>query len=283
MQPDQLPTKERFVLETEEHRDPDQGKNTWSHTLCKVMEVLPDGSRKQLGVFTRSYHCLCDTWEPFEQDGKFFALCSRDYTATAVMALPECEVIAEETPHSFGFCPTGFYVPTEMKIYIDDDEPEPLPEEWRGQFGFVCGCIWGDDTNWKVEFLDLSEITKGKIIRDNRLGYLELPGGGDSLSRFVFVDSDTNEFPDRLIIRALTVKSWVGGLKWTAKAKKDEEEKLDLNAMADELTKYVMRNIKYALSKKEIPEELLTDEFKQDIRDVAISYLGSIVIEEDGE
>lgn len=268
--------KERFILETEEYRDPDQGEGTWSKRRCKVIEVNPDtfGS-KQIGEFIRNYSSLYDTWEPFEQDGKFYALCAPDYTATSVMALPECEIIATETARSLGFCPTGFFVPTEMKDWIGDEEPEPLPEHWRGKFGFVCGCIWGDDTSWKIEFLDLSEITEGKITRDNRFGYVELPGASDSLKDFVFVGDGTDEFPGRLVIRIAHEKYWAGKLKWTAKAADDEkEDELDLNAMADEMTKYIFRNIKYAMKKKEVPEELQRDAFRADIRDVIALGLG---------
>lgn len=268
--------KERFVLETEKWRDPDQSENSWNQMLCSVMEVQEDGSRKKIGEFKRNYGCLHDTWEPFEQNGKFFALCSRDYTATAVMALPECEIITEETPHGFGFCPTGFYVPTEMKSYIDDDKPEPLPTKWRGKFGFVCGCIWGDDTSWKIEFLDLSEITQGKITRDNRFGYVELPGGSDSLSRFVFVSDITNS--DRLVIKLAHEKEWLGDLKWKADAKEEGAEPIDLNAMADEMTEYIIKDMHYKMreTKKQVPQELLDKDFKKDIRDTIIAYLGRI-------
>jgi hypothetical protein len=44
-------------------------------------------------------------------------------------------------------------------------------------FGFIAGCIWGDDSAWKVQFLDLSKASKGVVGRDERFGYLELPKG----------------------------------------------------------------------------------------------------------
>lgn len=49
-------------------------------------------------------------------------------------------------------------------------------KEWpsRGDFGFVWGCIWGDDSSWKVQFLDLSEVERGRIRREERFGYLKL-------------------------------------------------------------------------------------------------------------
>jgi hypothetical protein len=42
-------------------------------------------------------------------------------------------------------------------------------------FGFVAGCIWGDDSSWKLQYLDLSQAAQGTIGREERFGYLELP------------------------------------------------------------------------------------------------------------
>jgi len=51
----------------------------------------------------------------------------------------------------------------------------PADDEWpTGDFGFVWGCIWGDDSSWKVQYLDLSAVRHGVIHRDERFGYLKL-------------------------------------------------------------------------------------------------------------
>jgi hypothetical protein len=42
-------------------------------------------------------------------------------------------------------------------------------------YGFIAGCIWGDDSSWKIQYLDLSQADKGIIKRDDRFGYIELP------------------------------------------------------------------------------------------------------------
>lgn len=42
-------------------------------------------------------------------------------------------------------------------------------------FGFVAGCIWGDDSTYKIQYLDLSEVGKGILKRDDRFGYIVLP------------------------------------------------------------------------------------------------------------
>lgn len=51
----------------------------------------------------------------------------------------------------------------------------PLSELRFHEFGFVSGCIWGDDSTWKIQFLDLSQAEKGVLKRDERFGYIVLP------------------------------------------------------------------------------------------------------------
>jgi len=66
-----------------------------------------------------------------------------------------------------------------------------------GTFGFVCGCIWGDDSSWKIQFLDLSEISKGKLSRDDRFGYIQLLGSAEKLKDafdFARFDYDDDRF-----------------------------------------------------------------------------------------
>ncbi len=51
----------------------------------------------------------------------------------------------------------------------------PLTPLTYYSFGFVAGCIWGDDSTYKIQYLDLSEAEKGIIKRDERFGYIVLP------------------------------------------------------------------------------------------------------------
>lgn len=87
-----------------------------------------------------------------------------------------------------GFCPVEFYVPDPFEDYYGGDEGGP--EEYRyyeyfneevreasGQFGFYSGCIWGDDSSWKLRGIDLSRIAEGVVTDDERFGYWELPAG----------------------------------------------------------------------------------------------------------
>lgn len=85
------------------------------------------------------------------------------------------EIIAAEEPNESGFCPVGFYVPDWRDVH--DGSTLPGSTHWdkdleqpAENFGFV----WGDDSSWKVQYLDLSQVQSGKITRDDRFGYVEL-------------------------------------------------------------------------------------------------------------
>jgi hypothetical protein len=41
--------------------------------------------------------------------------------------------------------------------------------------GFIAGCIWGDDSSWKIEYLDLNRADEGIIKREARFGYIAMP------------------------------------------------------------------------------------------------------------
>jgi hypothetical protein len=132
-----------------------------------------------IGTYDRNYRML-QTFEPFRQGDRVFALISPNYTATAVMDLHTGQVIAAEEPAATGFCPVGFYVPDWWDLH--DGKKLPGSMHWRrdddewptGDFGFVWGCVWGDDSSWKVQYLDLSQVANGMIHRDDRFGYVKL-------------------------------------------------------------------------------------------------------------
>jgi hypothetical protein len=145
----------------------------WNSTR---VEILCNGEK--VGEYIRQYPSLFNTFHPFLQDGKEFALYSADYTTTRVMSLPDCKDLCGEEGDTFGFCPTGFAVPYEP-------EKNEGKDPFNGQFGFVCGCIWGDDCSWKIEYLDLSGIQKGILKREDWLGYTEMIDDGDKLKDYI--------------------------------------------------------------------------------------------------
>jgi hypothetical protein len=142
------------------------------------VDVLDEAGRV-VAAYDRGYPNLYRTFEPFRQGERLLALISSDYTATSVLDLVSGEIIAAEEPSQMGFCPVGFYVPDWWDIH--DETVIPGSTHWtsdrelpNGDFGFVWGCVWGDDSSWKVQYLDLARVQQGEITRDERFGYVEL-------------------------------------------------------------------------------------------------------------
>ncbi len=138
------------------------GPGRWDYL---TVEILLDG--EPVGSYQRNYASLFNTFVPFvhrDASGNhhILALYSRHYTASRLMRLPECVDLGGEEP-SGGFCPTDFLVPY--------DPAKGL----FGQFGFMSGCVWGDDSSWKIRYIDLAEAAQGVLKPDGRLGFLELP------------------------------------------------------------------------------------------------------------
>jgi hypothetical protein len=157
---------------------------TWDSTMVEVFRRTGvSGGVEKIGEYER-YHALFQTFEPFRQGDREFALISRDYTKSAVLDLGSGRVIAEENdepgaPPGGGFCPVGFHVPDWWDVHdgsvIPGSEYWTADDEWpNGDFGFVWGCHWGDDSSWKVQYLDLSRVQQGIVRRDDRFGYVEM-------------------------------------------------------------------------------------------------------------
>lgn len=143
----------------------------------EVLERTPQGFVER-ARYNRN-HSMFSTFEPFRQRGRDLALVSRDYVKSAVLDLATGKIIAEEPDEKWGFCPVGFYVPDWWDLH--DDSILPGSPSWSkdselpdGTFGFVWGCIWGDDSTWKVQWLDLSRVAEGMLTREERFGYMEL-------------------------------------------------------------------------------------------------------------
>lgn len=174
----------------------------WGRSTVNIF----DGDR-WIGAYERNYPSFGrETFEPFELDGAWYALYSSDYTATRVMSLPDCRDIGGEEPASDGFCPVELYVPRYRKVTRIVRRTGEQEESWSFEAkaealalklpddddynhswtigpwlslttGFVAGCIWGDDSTWKVQTFDLSEAARGRIVRTERFGHVELANG----------------------------------------------------------------------------------------------------------
>ena len=60
----------------------------------------------------------------------------------------------------------------EKKLFDDWEFQWQFPERVHG---FVAGCMWGGDSSWKIEYLDLSMADQGILRREAKFGYLSMP------------------------------------------------------------------------------------------------------------
>lgn len=203
---------------------------TWNST--KVSIFRDDLS---IGEYIRNYSSGADkTFYPFLQDGEWFALYSAEYTALRVMKLhiSTIEDWCGNIPSIGGFCPTEVYIPkyntfknsinrgTEIVEYdfvLTDDSTEPSEEaDFLDQvnhsgyqhttycnFGFLSGCVWGDDTSWKIRYIDLSKIQDKELVIIEKFGYWQIP---NSLKLKECVDM-TNWEPDHQWIQLTKFES----------------------------------------------------------------------------
>lgn len=109
------PSEERFTAR--------QIEQTSARGFGKYRIGVFDGD-SQIGEYERNY-CRAPFYA-FEQSGKWYALYSRDYTATRLMSLPECVDLGGEEREAWGFCPVEYFVPTIGGFLKTDSDPEPL-------------------------------------------------------------------------------------------------------------------------------------------------------------
>lgn len=162
----------------------DNGPGRWDYTRVEIF----DGDEK-IGEYIKNYGSGARTFFPFEQDGKWYALYSRHYTATRVMSLPDCQDLGGEEPDGGGFCPYEYLVPS-LCVQSKDDEPKPSSDNlaeilaWHDRhpfvhkypkWGFISGCQWGSP-GW-VRFVDLSRVSEGVLKVDDRFGFYDTFGG----------------------------------------------------------------------------------------------------------
>ena len=166
---------------------------------------IESGREEMVGEYTRNYPVLFRTFYHFRKGERDYALYAPYYGATSVMELPSCKNIGGEEPNKWGFCPVDFYVPcyyeqesawdtgntiNTIHYRINEPKSEFLLPYTKGNFrsylvtpllyypfGFVAGSLWGDDASWKIQYLDLAEVEKGIIKREEKFGFIEMPKG----------------------------------------------------------------------------------------------------------
>lgn len=100
--------------------------------------------------FTRNFNGY-ETFHPFQQGSRTFALYSSDYTTTRICDLDVGKDIGGTEPHTIGFCP--------MEFWTGPD----------GNYGLVWGCVWGVPD--QPMGLDLRRVSEGIV----KLYFLNIP------------------------------------------------------------------------------------------------------------
>lgn len=183
-----------------------------------------------IGEYLRNYcNYTALTFCPFKIGGDWYALYSANYTSTRVMKLHDdhIEDWCGEDAAPGGFCPTEISVPKyvtvidptsgEQCVYTDFDySPEELTSlrddfqnhtvldiQWCS-FGFLCGCEWGDNSSWKLMYIDLSKVPNKILSITPKFGYWELP---HTLELRKCIDMNSWEPDDQLVL--LTKAEWI--------------------------------------------------------------------------
>jgi hypothetical protein len=177
-----------FSIETEAVKN---SPGTWNSIKVSIFK-----NGTFIGEYLRNYHSFAkETFYPFLFNETWYALYSPNYTATRVMKLNDdsIEDWCGEDPNSYGFCPVEFYVPkyhkyfreldysyiivngSEYKTLQDFENENDYTESGYLKFGFLSGCIWGDDSSWKIRYIDFSDLENKKIEITEKFGYHELP------------------------------------------------------------------------------------------------------------
>jgi len=152
---------------------------------------------KVIGDFIRNYPSYAAaTFAPFSVGNEWYALYSPHYTALRVMKLNKdsIEDWCGDEPSTHGFCPVEVLIPqfmkfeathgsrfihnTEFKSHLDfmkEKDSKDFKEHGFHKFGFMSGCVWGDDSSWKLRYIDLSKVEEKELIITEKFGYWELP------------------------------------------------------------------------------------------------------------
>lgn len=166
-------TKTRDIPRDHIPWDSSRGENKcpWDFT---TVEVYYEGDK--IGQYVRNYPHLLHTFCPFQQNGKDYALISKDYTRTVVIELPSFKFV---TSFGNGLHPACYHVPAVnedvLGVPIGNGE-----EIWgpSSKWALVAGSYPTDDTHmgYRIQFIDLSRLEEGVVTQDARFGKLEMSG-----------------------------------------------------------------------------------------------------------
>lgn len=172
---------------------------TWD---SEKVSIFRDG--KLIGEYMRNYTNGVNTFYPFQLEGEWYALYSAQYTELRAMRLGQdhIEDWCGTQQLKNAFCPLELYVPRynvmtdsytsgtdelrqfEYSVvdstvtadeFIADSTSANCKETTYCDFGFVAGCLWGDDSTAKLRYIDLAKIVNKELHVTEKFGYWEIP------------------------------------------------------------------------------------------------------------
>ena len=156
------------------------------YTATRLMEIFPGQGFKDLGGEEPASGGFCpvefyvpDLREYVSQEFSGIGELITDWNNPLASLPPGCEFHKDSETHR-GTAklrgPDGKYLKSKTGwVWGEQQDYESGWIKFPPVHGFVAGCIWGDDSSWKIQYLDLSRVEEGVIERHERFGYIELP------------------------------------------------------------------------------------------------------------
>ncbi len=156
------------------------------YTATRVMEIFPGRGFKNIGGEEPASGGFCpvefyvpDCRQHISQEFTGSGEVITDWSSPLVSLPVGSEFLKNPTTHRGRAKlrgPDGAYLQTEHSwVWGEQQDYESGLFKYPPIHGFVAGCIWGDDSSWKIQYLDLSRVEEGIIQRDERFAYIELP------------------------------------------------------------------------------------------------------------
>jgi hypothetical protein len=156
------------------------------YTATRIMEIFPGkgfkdigGEEPQSGGFCPVEFYVPDCRQHISQEFTGAGEPVTDWSSPLVSLPLGSEFIKNAATHRGRAKlrgPDGAYLQKEHSwVWGEQQDYESGWIKYPPNHGFVAGCIWGDDSSWKIQYLDLSRGEEGIIQKDERFGYIELP------------------------------------------------------------------------------------------------------------
>jgi hypothetical protein len=184
------------------------------YTSTRVMEIFPGQGWKDIGGEDKDSNGFCPT--------EFYIPELREYVSEEFHCGPTRKIkdwskLMDYFPPGSRFVDRGKSKGRQMLHYPDGSRIRAYTEDLKGKswdhkwvygperefesgfmlhppkHAFVSGCYWGDDSSWKIQYLDVSRIDEGIIKRDERFGYIVLPENLSLKNAIQIEDMDEND------------------------------------------------------------------------------------------